>query len=680
MEKEVLEVKSRVFGSHTITLGAIVNSTDSICVPLSRDIKIWSTDKDNTRSIPTIHRSIITFVSQSPDSQLYCTCDWSGIVAVHDHSWKLKYTFRAPNPPCAAVKFLSSTKLAVLTRGTNNFRPGCVVIVELGEEGVLRTSQELRDNVWQISCHDQHLYVWKWEEPTFSLLKFNDQLQLLDRFDLMVEKSAAIGHVMSDEYIILAFQNRDLLMLDAHTMKALASNHLKAVSKSPIWAIEFVSTDHIILQQSCSDFVILNLKSGASTRTFKGPGSFCCFMELYSHILWIGTVDGVFRVEFSEHSLDIFRDSEICTDKNVPETLETSITPFLFHEISCCGLCVEGFRVLSGDLAGNVFIWDTSSTSSDPIESIKVDDSIRCLASVTSNDGIVVFIGTLTGCLLQWIPGSAPDVFTYKEDTITCIRTTSDRLCYGMVTGEIELYDISFSENRAILSHLYSLKVHHPSTVPDPRFGSLSIKAEVWSLVFSPCSTQIATCSEDQTVKITDLETQITTSEFSDHSLAVTSLAWIHHRGLSLVISCSDDNTVVIRETQTEVKLAVLHLPETVVGFCTLTYVGFIKQCPSSDVINAATNSGSSDVINAATNSALTCAEAVRIFQGCTGEVTVVCGSENGYLIARDMVDGTSIFNERVHQGSIEGMVCDEDGRVLTCASDCCVQLFYPFS
>ncbi|KAL5258687.1 hypothetical protein ACHWQZ_G009225 [Mnemiopsis leidyi] len=651
---------SRVFGSHTITLGAVVQSSERICVPRSRDIKIWSTTETEDTTFPTPHRSIITYICQSPpDKQgtvLCASCDWNGLVVVYDSRWNPKYSFPTPNPPAAGLKFLTSDRLVVLSRGRENFNPGCVVVYQIGEEGVVAQSRELYDKVWQIECFQGEVYVWKWVEPVFTLTKYNEKLEVVKEFELMVEKAATIGHAVSDKHIVLSFQSRDLVVLDSKTMIQRDSSKLRAVSKSPIWAVLFVSEDEVLLQASRENFIVVNLLTGNIVKSFQGPSSFVCFMEIADHSLWIGTVDGVFRVHFA--SDEIFQERPPTSERL---ELQTELTSFLFHEIACCGLCVDNNLVISGDLGGNILIWDTCTSGDIPTFRTKIEDSVRCLHSVRRGDVVVVFIGTLSGCLLQWKLGSEPSVVTHKEDTISCIRTAGERLCFGLVTGHVEVFEMSSDDvNELILTRLFSIKVHHPvESETDLRFGSLNIKAEVWSLEFSPCSNEIATCSEDQTVKITSLETQQTISTFKDHRLAVTCLSWIISSGLSLLISCSDDNTVVIRETVTSVKLKTLPLPSEVIGFCTLTYLGVL----TPNIVPSVPSS-----------SEITEANVREIFEQCINKITVVCGSENGYLILRDMVSGSVLYNERVHQGSIEGLAC-QAGRVVTCSSDCCVQV-----
>ena len=126
----------------------------------------------------------------------------------------------------------------------------------------------------------------------------------------------------------------------------------------------------------------------------------------------------------------------------------------------------------------------------------------------------------------------------------------------------------------------------------------------------------------------------------------------------------------ILRDTLERTKLRTLPLPE-VIGFCTLTYLDLLispSHLPSSGLgvqLETAAELGSTH----------------SRFDLLEGQVTVVCGSENGYLILRDLVSGEVVLNERVHQGSIEGLVrhgeetTEEGLGVVTCSSDCCVQI-----
>ena len=66
-------------------------------------------------------------------------------------------------------------------------------------------------------------------------------------------------------------------------------------------------------------------------------------------------------------------------------------------------------------------------------------------------------------------------------------------------------------------------------------------RAEVWSLSWCPDDTKLATCSEDQTVRVWEAGSWVAVTTLKGHSLAVTSVDWKSISGQSLLVSCSDD-------------------------------------------------------------------------------------------------------------------------------------------
>lgn len=66
-------------------------------------------------------------------------------------------------------------------------------------------------------------------------------------------------------------------------------------------------------------------------------------------------------------------------------------------------------------------------------------------------------------------------------------------------------------------------------------------RAEVWSLCWSPNDCKIATCSEDQTVRVWEAGSWVALATLKGHLLAVTSVDWRNICGRSLLVSCSDD-------------------------------------------------------------------------------------------------------------------------------------------
>ena len=66
-------------------------------------------------------------------------------------------------------------------------------------------------------------------------------------------------------------------------------------------------------------------------------------------------------------------------------------------------------------------------------------------------------------------------------------------------------------------------------------------RAEVWSLCWDPTDKYLATCSEDQTVRIWNVASWMGVATLKGHALAVTSVDWADVSGRSLLASCSDD-------------------------------------------------------------------------------------------------------------------------------------------
>ena len=66
-------------------------------------------------------------------------------------------------------------------------------------------------------------------------------------------------------------------------------------------------------------------------------------------------------------------------------------------------------------------------------------------------------------------------------------------------------------------------------------------RAEVWSLCWSPGDTHMATCSEDQSVRVWDAVRWEGVATLTGHKLAVTSVDWKKIRERNILVSCSDD-------------------------------------------------------------------------------------------------------------------------------------------
>ena len=162
-----------------------------------------------------------------------------------------------------------------------------------------------------------------------------------------------------------------------------------------------------------------------------------------------------------------------------------------FLEVTGCGVAMnEKNLVLAGDFTGNIYIWQKGKT--DPIFKTKHESSIRCLT--WNND--YAFIGCLDGDLLRWLPnGDVPPC-----TALTCLggiltmawSHDCTSLAIGLDSGHLCLYmfqPINSSQPKELLN----FRAHFSE-----REGQ-QVAAEIWSLCWSPCSSMIATASEDQT-------------------------------------------------------------------------------------------------------------------------------------------------------------------------------------
>ncbi len=220
---------------------------------------------------------------------------------------------------------------------------------------------------------------------------------------------------------------------------------------------------------------------------------------------------------------------------------------------------------------------------------------------------------------------------------------------------------------------------HPPIVSKDPsyiaRFPSLHLNAEVWTSVWSPKGRYLASAGEvnlcifllirtphffqinkkDQTTKLWDIQgldtlekenNKVTHKEIcklTGHTTAVTCVDWTvivldrqkGEKGKELFATCADDRTVmvweVIREKDESVKFEKLFVfaPDNVLGWFTFTYMRFL---PNGDKL--------------------------------------VAGTENGYICTFDVVKMKQLEGDCLHRGSIEGLECNENGTVVTCASD----------
>ena len=251
-----------------------------------------------------------------------------------------------------------------------------------------------------------------------------------------------------------------------------------------------------------------------------------------------------------------------------------------------------------------------------------------------------ILVGTMAGSLYRINtpadPSSEPIEVLNIQNTIVCLGWSGEKLAIGSTQGELKVYDMATDSPVELLSFL----AHAPSeTPPDQNFGSLTLFSEIWTLCWSPKGRNLlATGSEDQTVVIWDLNTVQKVTTLPKHRNAVTGVAWKEvgpeaWPGLSeLFVSCSDDQQLRVYDPET---WTMLHTFRTtfICEWHTLTYLALEE-----------------------------------------GGTRVAVVSQNGYFFLYEIPTKTCLFGEKVHSGSVEGLVW-VGNKAATVSSDCSISL-----
>jgi WD40 repeat protein len=145
-----------------------------------------------------------------------------------------------------------------------------------------------------------------------------------------------------------------------------------------------------------------------------------------------------------------------------------------------------------------------------------------------------------------------------------------------------ELVLVNF-ENLKKITIAGRLTAHEPVDGPqDLRFGQLGKHAEIWNLCWSPCEKRLATCSEDQSVRLWKVNpgTEIAVEHLTTlqgHTLAVTCVDWRCRSDESeVLVSCSDDQTVRVYNGQSYQFLFGLNTHH-LYGWHTITYLSLMR-------------------------------------------------------------------------------------------------------
>jgi len=251
-----------------------------------------------------------------------------------------------------------------------------------------------------------------------------------------------------------------------------------------------------------------------------------------------------------------------------------------------------------------------------------------------------VEIGCLDGKVYRWVPeaGNEPTLLFSLSSGITCLKWEngphSKKLAASSTDGTLAIVEQSPGESNNV-TFISAFKAHKAPTGPqDLNFGSLGKFAEIWSIAWSPDNLKIATSSEDQTTHIWNLNGE-KLNTLTGHTSAVTAVDWQSTIYGHIFATCADDKTVRIYDGAS---LDLLHIFTTteVEEWHTITYLAIER-----------------------------------------GGHRVAVSTQSGYIFIWDIGKKQKHFGEKMHAGSIEGLIWNHKSSFLvSCGSDCNVNVY----
>eukprot|EP00002_Diphylleia_rotans_P024132 TRINITY_DN475_c0_g2_i12.p1 TRINITY_DN475_c0_g2~~TRINITY_DN475_c0_g2_i12.p1 ORF type:complete len:481 (+),score=84.93 TRINITY_DN475_c0_g2_i12:808-2250(+) len=440
----------------------------------------------------------------------------------------------------------------------------------------------------------------------------------------------AISHegvyeVSGDQYLAIGWRNG---LVDVYDAQKLTHSH-RPRDKGPFVRMFAVSEDGTIFVENGGSKIASYSLSGEMNvlQTSFSTGSLraLCIDKKSGH-LWAGN---------ESHIAKITIPLSANKDGSYPQIWR--------HELSCCGVSFspDGQKICSGDLTGNLFIWDSwRQVSSDdpnepktqPVKSLKLPSGIRsCEWTTTAATSLawcdgsqmqdVIMVGTFDGQICAMDPMSGQyQIVDEGLATVTCIRSSSWGMAASDTKGTLVVFD----------TELKKLQQHS------------ICKDEIWSVSWLTKDI-IAVACEDTTTKMIDRHSGNHLYTLSCHSMAVTCVAYQPSSESSgLLATSSDDRRVVLHRvdiTQTTTTTTI-----SLASMQTLTTHGlYVTYCALQ-----------------------------------SGEDVVACVTLDGFVHVWRCSDGHKVFCRKRHIGSIEGLAMSLRGKdlcVATVGSDCTLSL-----
>lgn len=655
--------------------------------PLGPSVVRWDLRNGERVKRTQIHSDLIVCMRYSPNDQYIATASTGGEVKVWSRSsWDLIAETIAPIVSLFHLSWSPSSDCILII---GNGRNSSALLYKLEDVKMQEDGEKL--------CKERLTLLWRTRaglsETRESTIESHDQRnkshdqgnkspdQLTGR-DYSYKDAFYMGEVNPSRTVFIVEEREEsctlLHLLDEGTGLPIKTTPLSSLSGTREAHTLMMSSLHdglyalmveggYVVMVTGEELDIINIYNiGFSSRTCAWDKDLLLLPSDSGKLTWINVQDGSkvqeIRVGSSDYivhvSLSSSSDLWLCgfsrllyctverNDNGIP-TKVTATHQVSTHEISCCGVSFSpSSSLLSvGDLAGNVYLYSCSEDMYIPLEMWNVGGSVRCLCWL---DNDYVLVGSLDGSIHLWRVGGDIKPILSMEGGIIHIRCSSNGKYFAVGTSSgkvgVYLYNKEGGVTPLIPCPVSVFMAHYPRPdIQDSRFGQLGHQAEVWSLCWDPTDRYLATCSEDQTVRIWKAESWVGVATLKGHTLAVTSVDWSDVNGRSLLASCSDDRTIRLYQFLLDGEsfdLLFTMNTKSIYGWHTLTYLTF-KQQPDKSI------------------------------------PLLVVTTQHGYIVLFNIINGSMVSSHKMHCGSIEGCVTDRRcGQFATVGGDCAAYLW----
>jgi WD40 repeat protein len=265
---------------------------------------------------------------------------------------------------------------------------------------------------------------------------------------------------------------------------------------------------------------------------------------------------------------------------------------------------------------------------------------------------------------MSWAHGDAPSL-----------------LALGCTDGILAL--LRYPSFSCAARHLAHERVSSDDASFRAKFPSLHLQSDIWSLCWAPSNSAVATCGEDQSVRVWKLkegnEGMISVENvciLRGHTLAATAVDWqrvfvaadaaagcvVRGEWREVLASASDDRTVRLYDAESSGSWRLLRVlsSDSVPGWHTLTYMQLERYAK-----RAATAGGGAGEVAAGAAAGGAAATAQNAAS------RLICVTENGFVVVFELLTGRCVHSFRTTGGSIEGVVWEaSSGRIALTSSD----------